>query len=251
MSGLFDAAKSYLVARKFKRSALGQALAEHTKNYFYSGKVLSWMDQPAKDRIIQDFYGKLVTIGQSQQPIMDLRNALVEYTLTFAQLSVLSLTEEEKAEQFYAASPYISGELHRHIEKAAPHNEELARLIWQKGELSGGELVSYANSRSALMAYYVNGLNMARIDMGDRDSAKDWFRPFVEAMLVWEEDGMREKLGIPRLVPGPLHALPYSTFLNSVVNGEANPFFTWTRTFPDLYLAGEGPLLDRNAQVAS
>jgi hypothetical protein len=78
--------------------------------------------------------------------------------------------------------------------------------------------------------------------MGDRDREKDWFRPFVEAQLVRSEDITRQKLGLPRLVPGPLHALPYSTFLNMVVEGETNPFVSWTKAFPGLYLAGEGPL---------
>ena len=60
--------------------------------------------------------------------------------------------------------------------------------------------------------------------------------------MVWEEDLIRQEIGLPRLVSGAVGALPYSVFLNYVVSGERNPFFTWTQNFPNHYLAGEGPL---------
>ena len=60
--------------------------------------------------------------------------------------------------------------------------------------------------------------------------------------MVWEEDLIRDTLGLPRLTSSPSYGLPYSLFLYFVVSGERNPFFTWTQKFPDLYLAGEGIL---------
>ncbi len=240
MAGLIDTAKTHWAAYKFRHSTIGQALADHTARYFYSGDVLAWIDKESKERLIQDFYGKLIAIAQSPNPLMELRTLLANYTVACCGLNVLCLRVEEKAEQPFAANPYISGQLHRHIVQAAPHNEETAQFLWQH-DGSAEDLLSFANSRSALLLYYVNGLNMARNEMRDSYDVKDWFQPFFEAMMVWEEDGYRDALGLPRLLPEPLHALPYSSFLNYVVSGERNPFFTWTQNFPRYYLAGEGP----------
>jgi len=108
--------------------------------------------------------------------------------------------------------------------------------------MSADDLIAYANTRSALMLYYANGLNMVRMAIGDEDRQKVWFRPFVEAMLVQEEDNQREKLGLPSLFDDVVRALPYSVYLDLVINGARQPFYEWAKLWPDRYLAGEGPL---------
>lgn len=229
-------------AWKFKRTTLGRALDEHTREFFYSGHTLSWLRQDNKEKHVRALYDLLGRIDRAENPPMQLRTALADYVILYAQMAVLSLTEEEKAGHFFAANPYITGEIHRRIVEAAPHVEEAAQFAWQTEGASAEDLMGFANARGALMLFYANALNMVRIEGGDTDPVKDWYKPFVEAMLVWEEDTLRDRLGMPRLVPGALHGLPYSTFLNQVTNGEANPFYSWTKAFPDLYLAGEGPL---------
>jgi hypothetical protein len=241
MAGLFETVSNYFAFQKFKRSSLGQALIEHTQQYFHSDQVLSHFSEESKLAIIQDFMTRLAAIVRSPDGRMELRKALVEYMIVYSGLTILCLTEEEKTIAEYAANPYISGELHHHIEAAAPHNEEMARFIWQEnGDVTPADLMSFANQRSALMLYYLNGFNMVRVQSGDVDEAKDWFRPLVEAQLVWEEDLVREKLSLPRLAPARLYGLPYSTLSNLVMKGEANPLYSWTKMFPSLYLAGEG-----------
>jgi hypothetical protein len=239
---LFDALKGQLEVWKFQRSPLGMALQQHTQDYFHSGQVLSWLKQENKEKIAQVFMLQLVAIRSSQDIGYALREKLAEYVLLYCQLSLLCLTEKEKAQHMFAGNPYISGELHHHIEAAASHNEEMASTISQSdGDFDHEDLIATANTRSTIALYYANGLNMARIAIGDTDPDKDWYRPFVEAMAVWEEDQLRNKLDLKRLVPGPIGALPYASFLDHVLAGERNPFFTWTREWPDLYLAGEGP----------
>lgn len=244
---LLDTAKAYWAGWKFKRSALGQALAQHTQTYFYRSTALSTFSQANKDKLIADFYGKVVSIGQAPNPAMACRELLANHVLAFTSLAVICLKEDEKANQFYAANPFISGAIHHHALAAAENVEELAQFKWANEDVTAEEIVQYANSRSALMLYYANGFNMIRIELGDTDPQKDWFKPFVEAMMVWEEDTQREKLGLPRLVPGAIGALPYSVMLNFVADGIQHPFFQWTKDWPDLYLAGEGPLPEAGA----
>lgn len=239
--GLFDGIKSQMEASKFKRSPLGQALRQHTHDFFYSGHTLSWMKEENKRRFADELMGHLTAAQASENAPLALREKLSEAVLSYSKLAILALTEEEKAGGTFADCPYVSGELHHRIEQAAPLNDDLKHIIWQNdGEMSHEELIATANTRSALALYFANGLNMARIAIGDTDPAKDWYRPFVEAMMVWEEDTIREKLDLPALVPGLVRSLPYAQYLNFVVDGERNPFFTWTQQWPDLYLAGEG-----------
>jgi hypothetical protein len=238
MVGIIDTAKAYWAGWKFRRSALGQALAQHTHQFFYSGQLLSWMKQENKDKFVHDFYSKLITVASSPNAVMELREALANHVIVFCQLAILCLTEEEKQMMHYADNPYITGEIHHHIVVAAEHNKEAAQFVWESSGATAEELMSFANTRSALMLYYANGFNMARIDAGDTSSDKDWYKPFVEAMMVWEEDQLREKLGLPRLLPGIVDGLAYSTFLNHVTNGDRNPFYTWTKEWPRLHLGG-------------
>lgn len=241
--GLIELVKAQAEVWKFKRSPLGQALRAHTQDFFYSGRLLSWMKEENKQRFVQDFMSQLVAIRSAENSAMALREKLTEYVLLYCELSILALTEEEKAQHMFAANPFITGELHHHIERAAPLSEEMAKIVWQNdGPMSAEELMATANTRSAVALYYANGLNMVRIAIGDTDPGKDWYRPFVEAMMVWEEDRVRDKLGLPKVLTNSIGGLAYSSFMNHVLNGEQNPFFTWTKDWPDLYLAGDGPL---------
>lgn len=242
--GLFDRARARIGAFKFKRSELGRALSEHTHNYLYGETALASFEQARKDAIAQDFYSKVFLLSQADNAIMELRTMLVEYALAFTQLAVLCLTEDEKLDMFYRDNPYISGTLYKHIEQAADHVEELGKLRFEIDELTAADLKSYCNTRSALMLYYLNGFNLVRNAMGDSSliDEKDWFRPMVEAFMVSEEDRMREKIGLPSLLNDGVRGLVYGAMMDYILNGDANPFYTWTSTWPTRYLAGHGPL---------
>ena len=137
----------------------------------------------------------------------------------------------KKTSQVYADCPHISGELHLHIRALSDYNTELKELKWSNVGLKDEDLVSFCNSRSALLLFYMNGINMVRIEFKDRHSTKDWFKPFLRAMLIWDEDTYRHQIGLPSLLPNDLKALEYSTFMNMVVNGVQNPLYEWEMTY--------------------
>lgn len=241
--GLLKAAKAKIEAWQFRRSPLGRALRDHAATYFYSGEVLSWMTEENRQRFVDDFMMQLMEIRNAPNSALALRGALAGYVGQFAGLAVLGLTEPEKAVQSYAGSPYISGQLFRHIEQAAPHNEAFAKFIREQGgAVSAEDLVGFANTRSSIALFYANGLNMVRTTLGDTEPPNDWFQPFIEAMMVWEEGKYRERIGLPQLVTGAVGTIPYSLFRNYVEEGALRPFQTWTTNWPDHYLAGKGPL---------
>lgn len=235
---------------RFKRTPIAQAIRAHTAEYFSLPSLAATKDEN-RERIVADFCQRIALIYSSPNPVLACREALADYTVLFARLQVHCLTESEKADAFYSDNPYISGQLWRHIRETSDHHEELAQWKWEDPDLTDDDLVALANTRAALCLYYLNGINIVRMEMRDRGSEKDWFRPFVEAMLVNEEHQLREKVGLPVLVPDEiLGSLVYGGFVNYVLSSEQNPFFAWTRDFPDLYLAGEGPppKLATNAQ---
>ena len=216
---------------EWQNSEIGKFLAAHTKQYFTEYPRLADMSEQSKSKIISDFYSKIFSICQSENPFMAMRELLATYVCSLCSLQIVSLTEEEKADSFYSNCPYISGSLYQYIDKAADHIEELRELKWKRPDIDKDTLISFCNSRCALFLYYLNGVNYLRCEFDDYDREKDWLQPFLKSMLIWDENNMREKLGLETLLPNSLDALKYSTFLNLVVNGHRSPFYEWEKNW--------------------
>lgn len=221
--------------RKWEGSVLGKALAQHTQKFFQD-TILSGLPQDRKDRMIGGFYEQVAAVGQSPTGFLDLRKALAEWVWHYSKYQVLCLTEAEKATAFYKETPFVSGELYHHIRKAAEKNDDLAQIVWGDPNVTDGDLISHANKECARALYHANGLNIVRLESGDK-TERDWYKPFVEALLVYEEDNVRSSIELPALLPDDKAGVIYSGFFNQVVGGEQDPFFAWARTCPDYYLA--------------
>jgi hypothetical protein len=216
-------------ASAWQRSPLGQALTAHVNKYFTEYPPFADMDAEDKQKLLTDSYQWVNEVLQSENPVMKLREMLASSVAAFTELSVLCLTEEEKRDQFFADCPYISGQLHREIEKAVPHVEFLREAKWEFPDLSGEELVALCNARSGRSLFYVNGLNQVRVELKDCDKQKDWFRPFLRAEMILREHLYREKIGPPSLLSDKSDGLKYSTFFNLVLNGAHNPYYEWEK----------------------
>jgi hypothetical protein len=238
--GLISSIREYYEIRKFQRTVFAQALKLHTQEYLHGGTVLSSISQEAKERFVQELMQQMANCFQAENPAMAVRESIVGHVLSYAQLQVLCLTEEEKAEAFYSSNPYISGQLYHQIEIAAEHVEEAARFKWES-EASPKDLLNFCNARCAVYLYFMNAFNIARMELGDKTDP-DWFRPLVEAQLVYEENTFRDKMGLPLLTADMIEALAYSVMWNKVMDGSTAPFYEWCQTWPEKYLAGRGAL---------
>ena len=223
---LFGKVQELKAGYDFHTSEIGLALGEHTDKYFDYPRLKRFNDE-AKQKIVTDFYTVVSELGKAENPFLTFRQYVAVYSAQLAELAVLALTEEEKAVMPYANNPYISGSLFRVIHKAADHVEELKLLVWKEPDISVDELKDYCNTRSLVAAYYVNGLNLVRMEFDDVDHEKDWFKAFQHAMLVWCEDKFREKLGMPSLLPDDLGGFKYSLFHKFVSEGYKNPYYEW------------------------
>jgi hypothetical protein len=215
--------------REWQNSLIGKTLANHTTEYFTKYPRLADFSNETKDKIVGDFYQAIFNLPQTENPFLAMRERLAYYLGGFAGFQVLCLTEEEKSDSFYSDCPYISGQLHHHIDEAVKHIDELQELKWKYPDISNSDLVSFCNSRCVLHLYYLNGFNYVRSEFNDHDMEKDWLQPFLKSELIWHEETIRRKIGLQSLLPNSLDGLKHSTFMNMVVNGNKNPYFEWEK----------------------
>lgn len=225
----FQKRKDNKAIRAWEQSALGQILLNHSKEYFNKYPRLASFSEEGKNKIIMEFYNQIFMILQAENPFLAMRESLASYSIEYARYQILCLTAEEKSETFYSECPYISGELYKNIDRIVEFNDELGELKWKQSDISNDELIEFCNTRSLLFLYYLNGINYVRSELQDMDKEKDWLRPFIKSMLIWEEDQVREKIGLPRLLPNSLDALKHSSFMNLVIDGYNNPFYEWEK----------------------
>jgi hypothetical protein len=218
--------------RKFSRSVLGDALRIHTQKYL-NETVLRGLSSELKQNIVEQFTNQLLAIDRAPNPFLTFREELCNAVIAYADLQVLSLTPQEKAESFGEVR-YISGELSRYIRQAADFNEDVARIIREHPQCTDDELIIFANVNCAVLHYYFSGWNLVRVatKIDPALSAdKDWFHPFVTSMLISSEHNARKKLGLPSLFTDDVAPLRHASFMFGVAKGQANPLFEWEHSY--------------------
>jgi hypothetical protein len=182
-----------------------------------------------KQNIVQQFSNRLIAIDRAPNPFLTFREELCNAAIAYADLQVLCLTPQEKAETLGGVR-YISGELSRYIRQTADFNKDVARIIWEHPQCTDDELIVFANCYCAVFLYYLNGWNLVRVatKIDPAYSAdKDWFRPFLTSMLISSEHNARQKLGLPSLFTDGVAPLRHASFMGGVTKGQTNPLFEW------------------------
>jgi len=164
-----------------------------------------------------------------------LRERIATLGATYASLQVLALLPAEATESPFNC-PEISSQLHGRIAELVDYCPELKEFVANKGWHSDAELIDFCNLRCVVTLPHLNSFNILRVfyhDIDD-DEQRDWFRPFIKSMLIWEEDLYRSKIGMPSLLAEDLDGLSHSVFFNLVDSEAANPYLEWSRQFPKL-----------------
>ena len=240
---MFQAIKEWRALRQWKKSIIGVALHRHGyDNFFASDAPFSYMDEAVKVRHCAELHAQVSNALSAENSLIAVRELLAEYVHAFAQLMVVGMPEQGKEDRGYADTPYISGQLRPYISQIAGHIDELGLLKFEQPDVSDEELADYCTNRASLMLFYSNGVNIVSIAIDNRSSRpSEWYRAFIEARLVADEDKIRQDIGLKSLLPGPVDGLTYSAFTDMVINGQADPFFAWVKAFPDKFLHGRGP----------
>jgi hypothetical protein len=214
-------------SKKFRQSPFGQALERHLIDGFNSSMMRD-LSPEGKQTIAGRLANKIDGITQADEPFLQCRMEFAGTAVAYADLQVLCMIESEKPGVPHFRSPYISGELHRHIRKCVPHNEDLKQHVWRYPDCTDKDLIGMANFWCAENVYYLNGLNLLRKEFKDYDTdpTKDWLQPLLISLLIFYENTYRNKIGLPSLTPS-YEALRLSTMMNLVRDGHANPLYEW------------------------
>jgi hypothetical protein len=226
----------------FTGSRIGRALHQHTQDFFSSKTIFGNCSPDQKQRITEAFGNIIAEILQVPNPLvvdvdyehfeigvdrLKLREKLAEMTYAYAELAVLCFVPEEMSNLNYG--PYVSGELSQHIHRCARHSTELNRELSKDPYITAQELIEIRDARIAILRYFLDGLNLVRIEYGDYETVpeKDWLRPFTVSALICCENTYRKEIGLPSLLPDPYDAVKHFMFTSWVVDGAKNPLFEW------------------------
>ena len=240
---MFEAMKQRRAMRHWMKSEIGIALQQAGHEFFWNDGPFSYLDEAQKIKHCQELHGKALAIYASESPMLAVREQLAEYVFLFAQLMVIGIKSDSKDDVESYDTPYISGKLHEHLEDIIPTVDELGRLRFDDPSIEVEEIRSYCTSRASLMLFYTNNLNMVSIAVEDRAARpSEWYKAFIQASMVAAEDDIRRDIGLPSLLSDKhVGGLIYSNFSDDVINGEPDPFFSWTKRWPEHYLLGKGP----------
>lgn len=215
---------------KIQRNNLQMLLTLNQEKYFKYPRIKELSSEKKKE--IKGNLSTLINeIYSSENPFLTLRQKIASITIEFADYQVLCLTESEKSAAFYSDCDLISGSIYKQIDRCVDYRSELKEIKWKYPNTSNDELISFCNSFCLIYLYYIDGLNAFRVSTGDVDNVKDWYKPFLKSMLIWSEDSIRSKIGLPSLCKDELESLKYSTFMNLVVDGHKNPYFEWENIY--------------------
>jgi len=214
-------------SKKFWPSPFGQALERHLIDGF-NASMMRDLSPEGKQAIAGRLAKKIDGITQAKEPFLQCRMEFAGTAVAYAELQVLCLLESEKPKISHCRSPYISGELHRHIRKCVPYNEDLKWVVGKYPDCTDRDLIAHGNFFCAENIYYLDGLNLLRREFKDYDTdpAKDWLHPLITSLLIFAENTYRGKIGLPSLTPS-YEALRLSTMMNFVRDGHSNPLHEW------------------------
>ena len=218
----------YSPGAPWQTTEVGKILNKSTNFYLSKETILGGHSESFQKNLKEEMYGSAAAIYAAENPLLKCRETLASYVGSFADWTVLGLKPEEKDDVLL--SPYISGDLHRHMRYCAQYSPGLADFIARNEHPTDEDFVAWANARSCAFKYLMNCMNVVRADVGDFDleilEKADWFRPFVKSMLILKEDEYRGAIGLPTLLPHGLWAR-HATFLKFVLEGVPDPLSHW------------------------
>ena len=205
---------------------MGRTLRDHVNNFF-TNTPLSQFSEQGKEQLASDLLELVSEITRHENPFTKFRQEIAAFASKYAGLEVLLLLPTDTKEPFFA-SPYISCALRPYIRQCT-HNKEIAEYVSEYPDNPDPSLIAFVSGRALICQFYLNGLQDIRSEFEEFELKKEWFRPLVKSMMIWQEDVHRSKLGLPRLCPDLLVAIQHSTFFKIVYDGHDNPFFEWER----------------------
>lgn len=179
---------------------------------------------------------KVIEFAAGEAPWLANRKFLAECVIEYVQFAILVL-EPSPAEDTtgFRGMPGITGELKQHYMALATKDDGLREALRELPHGNDPEevwnFIVFRNRQLWAWSAVFQAVRFAYNDHAPKGE-DDWYRPFVAAMLAWQEDTYRRSLELPSSLEAEgegvkLRALWYSTFMNRITNGDANPLAGW------------------------
>jgi hypothetical protein len=211
---------------KVEKDPLLREIVMHTHDYFSESGVKN-KHPVLREQMINEMLGFIQELAVVEGRVLKLRELIAFHVMEFSRWKILCLTELEKQHDFYINCRAISGELRHSISQAAQHIPELKEFQWRKHRADDDLLIEYCAAQAWRAHFFVIALNILRMEYKDFVKDRDWFNPFIKSSFMYQENIMRQKVGLPSLFAYELQGLAHGNFANFVLQGVQNPYFEW------------------------
>ncbi len=178
--------------------------------------------------------GSLKDIVGANDPFLKLRDSLTNVVITTSYYQVLMqhLRDGQGNPITTICHPKISWRLSEHILEIAKKDKKLHRFVVKHGE-KAQELLDYVLYNFEWHYALLSAINAVRTTMDDVGDDQDWLPQFYIAMCVWQENILREQIGLPSLfnTEEQSKSTKYWAFKNLVKLGNKLPHRDWEKLY--------------------
>ena len=190
---------------------------------------------------------RLRSIALAHAPLARCRELLAEAVTNLAFYEILAMDVEPRTERTAMRNQHgVSGELKGRLSEIASKNRRLKNELIDLKNASHDDILTYVLIQYCRWSSTANAWMAANnvIESLSVEQHRSWFKPFLHAMCVWQEDRIRRDLAMPRLLGRePLiaahRAAAYHTFLRFVLDVAADPDAAWRAHFKRWLHRGE------------
>lgn len=215
-----------------------RAAVQKSAEAFEQTPLRELITETEREKLARELFLEINRICNAGINSLACRESLAETMLRFSRYQVLVIPPApEKDPSGLRGQPGISGELKSHIVELAKRAEHLRTdLFGMEDELN------FDNVWREIQALYwkeywrLESINAARIEIGDHNTDRDWYRPFMHAACATAEHIYRYELEMPPAfeaeVAKPI-STAYSIYTDIVVSGASDPDVEWRDYFKD------------------
>lgn len=221
-------------ARENRDNPVLKASVSRAAEIYGQTPLAELIDEQRQSALSRRLYLELNEICNASEPKTRCRDKLVETMLRFAPFQVVMIPPPPRADDTGLRElPGITGELQPRIEDLIEADTDLrADLGAYTAERDTGS-TRHALRRSYWESYwFLESFNAARIQLGDTLDPGDWYRPFMHAACVTQEDLFRRELDLPPAFEPDIAQVvvtAFSIYTDVVVSGADDPVSEWNR----------------------
>lgn len=235
-SSLLDSIRRLLTprtaVREFRDNPVLKAGVSSASEIYSRTPLSELIDAPTQSALSRQLYLDLNDVCNASAPIARCRDKLVETMLSFAPFQVVMIPPPPATDDSGLRDlPGITGELRPRIDELIETDTDLRTEIGARESDDGPDSVHQALRRSYWETYwFLESFNAVRIRLGDMPDRGDWYRPFMHAACVHQEDIFRRELELPPAFDEDVAQIvvtAFSIYTDVVVSGAEDPDREW------------------------